>query len=210
MMFVGCLQLVWPAVFHWQRMGELLQDLFYANSHRDMNCCVWPEDQNDQVTTNWLFWLCDKAVHTLKKKTPAAHLPRCGPWSLHTRARMLPVPEKGCHFTPGSLGDWHGQQPSLQPIPLSSLILLPFLPHLWRRRVSKEEAGHVRLRERSSDSRKSIQTHTFRHTHTTHTLSRRKWNKCWLHSAVSSLTHCYPLAGMPQRKRSFTFGAYGG
>lgn len=29
-------------------------------------------------------------------------------------------------------------------------------------------------------------------------------------SSASCLTHCCPLVGMPQRKRSFTFGAYGG
>lgn len=64
MMFVWCLQLVWPAVLGWQRVGELLQDLFWANSHNAKNCLkaffsCYP------VTKHWRLWLYVKAVQSL-------------------------------------------------------------------------------------------------------------------------------------------------
>lgn len=130
-------------------------------------------------------------------------------WVCCLYVRRLPLPS----WFPGRLA-WSAALTSAHP---------PLLPHplavsppvceggVW----AKEEAGHVSwgCGSRAQGRRERTRTHAFTlpRTHTrTHTLSQRKWNKCWLHSAVSSLTHCCPLAGMPQRKRSFTFGAYGG
>lgn len=189
--------------------GRTVARLVLSKLSQCQELCVLPEgifffkwSSNQKIDfCDFVSKLC--AVFSNKRK----HLPLCSLWSWHVRERMLPVHEKGCHYTPGSLGDWHGQQPSLQPIPLPPSSSCRFSPvcegGVWarKRQGTLAEAAGVELRQQAK--------HTNTHIHT-HTLSQRKWNKCWLHSAVSSLTHCYPLAGMPQRKRSFTFGAYGG
>lgn len=79
MMFVWCLQLVWPAVFHWQRVGELLQDLFWANSHNAKNSvfCLkafffkWSSNQK------WTFvTLCQSCVQSFQIKENTCHCVR--------------------------------------------------------------------------------------------------------------------------------------
>lgn len=85
------------------------------------------------------------------------------------------VREKGCHHTPGSLGDWHGQQPhppSSLPASLPHpLAISPPSSCLWRRRVSKEEAGHVSCgcgsgTQTAGKAYKHTHSHTNTHTHT--------------------------------------------
>ncbi len=114
------------------------------------------------------LWQCCAVLRTVYFKWK--NTPLCSLWSWYVREKMLPVREKSCHHTPGSLGDWHGQQPSLEPPP-------PFLPHplavflpLFVKEACERGGGRAHLAEAAGVELRRQLEHTNTHIHT-HTCS---------------------------------------
>lgn len=109
---------------------------------------------------------------------------------------------KAATNTPGSLGDWHGQQPSLEPPPpffppsSSELFLSPLVCEggVWarKRQGTLAEAAGVELRRQAKHTNTHIHTDTHTHTHA-HTGAERRPREASPYVTFTTRDILYPV-----------------